>query len=63
MDDRCDYRYGTSHDDDTVTVRFGKANYEHTEWFYLPHQCDSWVIGNTDQVRELITDLQTALKN
>lgn len=29
---------------------------------YLPHSCQEWLIGGPDQVRELISDLQEALK-
>lgn len=28
----------------------------------LPHQCGSWVIGNQEQVRMLIADLQRLLE-
>jgi hypothetical protein len=29
---------------------------------YLPHQCDNWEIGDADDVRALIKDLQAALE-
>jgi len=29
---------------------------------YLPHRCDEWVIGGPDQVKQLILDLQDALR-
>ncbi len=28
---------------------------------YLPHSCDSWVIGGVDQIRAMIKDLQKML--
>ena len=28
---------------------------------YLPHSCDSWVIGTADEVEELIAELQLAV--
>lgn len=29
---------------------------------YLPHSCDSWVIGGPEEIRALIADLQAALE-
>lgn len=29
---------------------------------YLPHSCDSWVVGGPDAIRALIRDLKGALK-
>lgn len=28
---------------------------------WLPHQCNQWVIGGPDEVRQMIADLQAAL--
>lgn len=37
-------------------------NYDHVDGVYLPHSCDSWVIGGKQQVLDMIEDLQEALK-
>lgn len=29
---------------------------------FLPHSCDAWVIGGATQIKEMIEDLQEALK-
>lgn len=29
---------------------------------YLPHSCDEWLIGGKEQIKDLIEDLQEALK-
>lgn len=29
---------------------------------YLPHSCDEWVIGDEEQIKNMIEDLQVALK-
>lgn len=29
---------------------------------YLPHSCDEWVIGGPDNIRDLIADLEAAMK-
>ena len=34
-----------------------------TEWvFYFDHQCDEWSIGNADDLRALLADLEAAHK-
>ncbi len=66
MNDRCDMGYGWTTDDpafDAHRVHFGTLAHEGQEWFYLPHQCDEWIIGNAEQVGKLIADLQTMLED
>lgn len=36
-------------------------NYDDGNWMYLPHSCDSWVIGGVPEALELIADLQKAI--
>ena len=28
---------------------------------YLPHSCDEWVIGGSEQIKDMLSDLQEAL--
>ncbi|MEE9354187.1 MAG: hypothetical protein V3U75_01220 [Methylococcaceae bacterium] len=30
---------------------------------YLPHSCDYWIIGGPEEIKQLISDLQEALKH
>ncbi len=65
MTARYELGYGWTTNDpayDTRRVYFGIPDYHDTEVFYLPHQCDEWIIGNAEQARELITDLETLLE-
>lgn len=40
-----------------------RQSYKHwTDAAYLPHSCDEWVIGGPVEIRAMIEDLQTALK-
>jgi hypothetical protein len=32
-----------------------------TPWIHLPHQCDEWVIGDSNDARALIADLEKAI--
>lgn len=54
------------HEDGSIHVHGIHDSDGSGEWLppcvYLPHACDEWVIGGPDQVRELISDLQDALK-
>ncbi len=49
------------------TVKWGvsldsTANYEDITGAYLPHSCESWVIGDVDHIRMMIEDLQEILR-
>jgi hypothetical protein len=49
---------------DWMKVEVGQPEWGSTgpDIAYLPHQCDNWEIGDADDVRALIKDLQAALE-
>lgn len=36
---------------------------DETPYVYLPHQCDRWRIGEVDDVKALIADLEALITN
>ncbi len=43
-------------------VKVAKPGYEHHILIHLPHSCDEWIIGDADQARLLIADLEAAIE-
>lgn len=48
---------------DTVMDSRGDDMKTLTGGVYLPHSCDSWVIGGPEEIKTLIADLQTVLES
>ena len=42
-------------------VRYERPRFGDVPAFYLPHQCDEWVIGGEKEARQLLADLTRLL--
>lgn len=45
-------------------ISYGVPSQKGTEKkvFYLPHQCDEWVIGNLEEADKFVADLQKTIQ-
>ena len=48
-------------------IEFGRVmdqadTYKSADWFYLPHSCGKWVIGDKGKVADLVNDLQEIMR-
>lgn len=51
-----------THEPEHESIMDARGDADLTRGVYLPHSCDSWVIGGPKQIRLLIADLQAALE-
>lgn len=47
--------------EDRIGVMVGDPDYEKETLIFLPHSCDSWVIGTADDARRMIVELEAAI--
>lgn len=58
-DGYCDDAYTEGHCHSVGDSRDDRQEYPGV---YLPHSCDEWVVGGAENIKQMIIDLQEALK-